>query len=191
MGTDVGGAVAGVLARLYEREKATGFPSLSGAVVEARVPLTQAVVDDLLLAGRPADPAKRGAVQRLRLLLLDTDRIALEITVRAFLFNVPLRFEATVHPEVRVPSDPRLHLTLTSGGLSELALNLPQLPDWIQVEGRQVALDLGLLLRRGGLDWLIPLVRVCRANVRPGVLYWDLALQIDDRKDTTDGELPR
>jgi hypothetical protein len=173
---DLGGRIADFFTRLYERERAEGFPSFAGSTIHVRVPLTQRVVDDLLLAGRPEDPAKRGAVQSMRLVLLGPDHIGYEITVRTFLFTPTFQLEGRVQPVVPFPHDPRIHLTLLTGGLTGALVKAAPLPDWIGLDGRHVTLNIGMLLRRGGLDWLIPLVRSCRVSVQRGVMFWDLEL---------------
>jgi hypothetical protein len=151
--------------------------------VRLRVPLRQTVVD-ALLAARPDDGA--GPVRDLRLYLLGKQRIALEVVAHVpLLGNQRVRVEADVTPRVGFPGDGRLRLTLLNRGIVGLALNAfrSRLPDFVTIAGQDAAIDLGLLLRRGGLAWLVPLISRCETRVQPGVLWLEVDARIPPNRN--------
>jgi hypothetical protein len=158
-------AVSKYLADFFETQKTNDFKDLEGLDIALAIPLTQAVLDDLL---RPVPFPEQ--VRSFRLRFSGPDLIVLEVGVKVLFFNTTVRIEARVERYVAFPHDPILKLTMLTGGLAELGLNVIPLPDWIQVDGKSVRLDLGYLLRQGKLDWLIKLLRDVRFNVKPGVL---------------------
>jgi hypothetical protein len=169
--------------RTLERERAAGFPSLPGAAVRLRLPVRQALVDALLNA-RPRHEGDK--VKSVRLLLAARDRIRHRADDgRIFLLPTEWRLDAGVTRYVAFDGDGRLRLTLLNGGLVRMLLNVAPLPDFLRVQGENAEIDLGLLLRRADLGWLIPLIVRCTFNVEPGVLWLDL-----DLRTPADGTAP-
>ena len=158
--------VSRYLSQFVERQKTNGFTDLAGLDVAVSVPVMQAVLDDLL-----APVPFPEQISRFRLRFSGDDLIQFEVGLNMFLFKTTVRVEARVERYVPFPHDPVLTLTLLSGGVVEMGLNVVPLPDWINVSGRQVRLDLGKLLRDGKNGWLIPLLRDVKFFVRPGVLH--------------------
>ncbi len=158
-------AVAEYLDKLGERQKTSGLADFAGLDIALAIPITQTVLDDLL---RPVPFPEPVCAFRLR--FTGDDLITLEVGLNVFLFKTTVRVEARVERYVPFPRDPVLTLTLLTGGIVEMGLNVIPFPDWIKVEGRQVQLNLGKLLRDSGQEWLVSILRDVKFNVRPGVL---------------------
>lgn len=109
----------------------TGAPRLRGAEVRARIPLRQAVLDQLL-ARTPGLPQGVAVV-------LGTDG-RLQVQYGAFHANARLRSAATLRPRPEVTLE--LASQLVAWGLARVTL-----PSFVRVEGRlvRVALDQGPL----------------------------------------------
>ena len=109
-------------------------------------------------------------IRGFRLRFAGDDLLVFEVGLNLFLFKTTVRVEARVERYVPFPHDPVLKLTLLSGGLVEMGLNVVPLPDWIRINGREARLDLGKLLRDGSNSWLVPLLSDVKFGVRSGVL---------------------
>jgi len=183
-----GGGLGDWVKRTLERERAAGFPSLPGATVKLRLPLRQALANALL----DARPRREGdKVKSVRLLFAARDRLAIELTTaKIFLLPSEWRLDAEVTRYVPFDGDGRLRLTLLNGGLVRMLLNVAPLPDFLRVQGEKAEIDLGLLLRRADLGWLIPLITRCAFNVEPGVLWLDLDLRTPPTGDASAPPLP-
>jgi len=185
-----GDAFAAYLKRLLERERAAGFPDFAGTSLRLRAPLRQPIVD-ALLAARPDDGA--GSVRDLRLQLVGRDRIALEVVLALpLLGNQRIHIDADVNRSVSFPNDGKLHLTLLNRGLVGFALNAfrSRLPDFIQIAGQEATVDIGLLLRRGGLDWLLPLITRFDVYVQSGVVWLDADLAVASENRLSEVRIP-
>lgn len=108
-----------------------GAPGLRGTLVRARIPVRQALVDDLLLRA-PGIPPGVGVV-------LGADG-QVQVRYGAFHANARLRPEATIRPRPEVTLE--LASQLVAWGLKRVAL-----PSSVRVDGRlvRVALDEGPL----------------------------------------------
>lgn len=159
-------ALSKFLAWFWERQKATGLSDLAGLDIALSVPITQPVLDDLL--GNVPFPEM---IRSFRLRFIGDDLILLEVALNLFLFKTTIRAEARVERYVAFPQEPVLKLTVLTRGVVEMLLNVVPLPDWIKVEGQNARLDLGKLLRDGGQEWLISILRDVRFHVHPGVLH--------------------
>lgn len=157
--------VSAYLTQFLQKQKANGFADLAGLDVAFAFPLTQKVLDDML-----APVPFPEQIKSFRLRFGGNDLVLFEIGLNLFLFKTTVRVEAKVERFVPFPHDPVLTLTLLSGGLLEMGLNVVPLPDWISVDRRQVRLDLGKLIRDGGNGWLVPLLREVKVNVGTGAV---------------------
>ncbi len=159
-------ALSRFLTWFWERQKATGLSDLAGLDIALAVPITQPVLDDLL-----RDVPFPKVIRSFRLRFTGEDRIMLEVGLNLVLINTVIRAEAHVERYVAFPQEPVLKLTVLTRGVVEMALNAVPLPEWIRVDGQSARLDLGKLLRDGGQEWLISVLRDVKFNVHSGVLY--------------------
>jgi len=157
--------VSAYLAQFVEKQKANGFADLAGLDIAFALPVTQKVLDDLL-----APVPFPEQIRSFRLRFGGNDLVLFEVGLNLFMFKTTVRVEARVERFVPFPQNPVLTLTLLSGGLLEMGLNVVPLPSWIEVAGRQVRLDLGKLLRDGGNGWLVSLLRDVKVNVGTGAV---------------------
>ena len=157
--------------------RAEQFGAFSGAIADLRIPLTQAIVDDVLaLDVMPRMPTLR----RLELTIQSDNhlRLLLASARRRWLpaLTVPLVVERRLSPGLR------LHLHVTGGGLvgtlasfiGDAAAN--RIPG-VRIEGREIEIDLAALLFPADVETALRWFAEGEIVTEPGVLWVSVRLK--------------
>jgi hypothetical protein len=139
------------------------FGELSGAVVDADIPLSAALINRVIAEQLSQSS---GHITAAVIEPHDGDRVTANLRLRAALLPpVQVRLQIVSQPEL--PASPVLVLRWSlAGGLGLLAraaspaLGLFNvLPPGVRVDGDLIGIDLAAVLRERGFEWVLPLVR--------------------------------
>lgn len=172
---------------LAQRLKADNFGDLRGARINAVIPLTEHLLNEIV--ARQAEQS--GAVKEMSIRILGANRIVLFVKAKVsalFGIKIPVKktIEMAVAPEVPLLPSPRLQLRIVKG-LSGLEKNLISwlenlisrlVPGDISMEGDLITIDLGAVLRERGLDFAGHFIEAVSVDSEPGKLVVSASLRI-------------
>jgi hypothetical protein len=157
------------------------FRELSGADVQADIPLTTALINRVI-AERLAQ--MNGHISAAVVEPHEGDRVTVHVRPRAaFLPPVEVRLQIAEQPEL--PASPVIVLRWSlAGGLGVLArMASPALalfkvlPPGVRVDGDLIGIDLAGILREKGFEWVLPFVRELRLATSESGLTIHVRLQ--------------
>lgn len=157
------------------------FGELSGALVQAEIPLTTALINRVI-AEQLAQT--NGHISAAVVEPHDDDRLTVHVRPRAALLP-PVQVRLQIAEQPQFPASPVLVLRWSlAGGLGVLArvaspaLGLfSVLPPGVRVDGDLIGIDLAEVLRQKGLEWVLPFVRELRLGASNAGLRIGLRLQ--------------
>ena len=160
---------------LLDAQRQAGFPILAGSEGTLQVTLSDALLNELIAARLPAAwPIKELTVNALE---------GNELTVRArprTAWLPPLRVRLTIDQQPAMPAVPLLRARFTSGlgGLVGGALGFASMPNWIQVSGDYVTIDVEALAAHFGMKDLLPALRMLTVKAEIGRVMVTAALAL-------------
>src|SRR5688572_20116937 len=155
---------------VLERERAAGFRGLAGTHVEATVPITQHLVDELV-----AQAAAARNLGGLKLTLRAGNEIGVAVVKSVFGFDTRLAIDMRIRGPVDLASDPRLYLlvarpSITWTAISRIVIAAGLAPPGVEIARDGVAVDLRMLASRAGVADLLAPVQTVAFEGDAGVL---------------------
>jgi len=155
------------------------YVALTGADLRLRLPLHEAVINDLLATTVVAAQPKLDA---LDLRILEGNLLRVNIVSPAIPFISRLTLEFIVDRAIELSPSPTLRLFLVESGMTRwLSWALPfitsRLPPWVTTQGTTLLVDIRALLVEHGWEAIIPFIQSAAFESEPGVLWiaWHLA----------------
>jgi hypothetical protein len=165
---------------LFDRFRASGFAGLEGSAVNLRLAMGEELVNDLL--AEEVVP-KQPALRELRVAFKAGNRIDVRIKSTATLLpSITVKLE--VDPIVALSPEPALTFRLRREGVSALVASaLPQfasrLPSEVRIDrDGNGTLDLGHVLRRARLEWLVPYLASAEMETLDGQIMATARVQL-------------
>ena len=172
---------------LAQRLKADNFGDLRGARINAVIPLTEHLLNEIV-----AQQAEQsGTVKEMSIRIPGANRIVLFVSAKVsalFGIKIPVKktLEMEIAPEVPLLPSPRLQLHIVKG-LSGLEKNLISwlenlisrlVPGDISMEGDTITVDFGSVMRKRGLDDARHFIETVSVDGEPGKLVISASLRI-------------
>ena len=168
------------LTRLLELWRASTFRDFSGAQLELRVPLNEAVLNQLLeQLVLPRVSQLRGAAITVRA----GNRIDVRVAASFARWLPPLTVPLDIHPDVIFAPGPIVRVDIRRGSLaSEMSLLAglfsSRLPRGVRLLDRRLEIHLAELAADGDARLVLGWLREGRISTHEGVLWLSLALSI-------------
>ncbi len=168
--------------QFIERQRELSYGGFVGTTVHARIPIRQAVVDDLLQAFlAQCNPA----VQHVQLTIVDHNRLQAVLVVHKWHLTRRFVIDLELEPLIDVVRAPVLRLWLPRrqrllGTLVQLFTGLGgHLPAGLYLSSELIEIDFGLWLYEHNLVELLRWLKVIELYGQPGLLMVEARLAID------------
>lgn len=169
------------LQAFLEKQRAGGFADLKGAFLHGSVPLSEALINEIIRETAPA------SVPRLRLTLKDDNRVDLDLRASVpVLGELHLHRELTVETQIKRPGSLRLRIRIVGGSFFDrmknsalAALASGRLPPFVTMTGSRIEIDLEEILRQQTLGRdLLPFIQSAEIEGRQGTLIVRFRLEV-------------
>lgn len=115
--------------------------------------------------------------------VLDNNIVAINATVKKWVFSQTLNVELALDPIVDFPRDPTLRLRPARslgllGVLMEIFSAAFPLPDFVTFASQTVSINLKAALEKQGYADLVPLMQYVGITSRPGTLFIDFRIAV-------------
>jgi hypothetical protein len=166
------------LRRIFDELRRTGFRELTGARVEARVPVAETLINELIADVLP----QSGAAREITVHPLPDDRIGVRVKLARPAFLPPLSATLLIERQPELPASPFLVFHVM-GLAGLLALGSPftslRLPRGLHLDRDRLIVDLAEVLEHHGHgDWLQHVERL-RVTSEAGRLVLALNAKVD------------
>ena len=163
--------------KIFQRIVDNNFSELRGATVEASVPLSQSLINELLAE------ALRGnkSIASLRALIHPQNRVTLDVktTLLPWPLNLKLKLDKSI--DFASYSSPKIRAWMENNRLlGSLGSLFNALPEGIKLYGDQVVIDLGVFLRAPEQRRLLSLVRSADVRTEEGKVILDAKIEVDE-----------
>ena len=161
--------------QVWMKERALGLARLAGSRVSGRVPVRQALVDELLRRWR-RPPSVEDVSVRL------ADENLLHISARLRVFGLRKRVDAAVKiaPAVQLQGRPTLHLSFVEPTLLATVASFvaPLLTSGVSVTRDGIAVDLSAVVAHAHGDELLPHLRAVAIDGKDGVIWLNVDVEV-------------
>ncbi len=159
------------------RQLATRFADFAGGEIRLRLPLRQAVVNDIL--AQTVVASSNGKLRHLELVFGEGNRLDVRIESSAIPLSPRLTLEFVIDRTVSLNPTPAIRLVLQRQRVTRLlAIILPfvtgLLPPEVHWANGALVVDLGMVLERNGgvaLIPLLPLIQSVELESEPGLMW--------------------
>ena len=154
--------------RLFRRQQAAGFQDLRDADLTLTLPISEALLNELLAEAMP----QTAPLREVRVTPQAGDRFLVRARLGSSSLLLPVKLTLAIDRQPDFPDSPVLVLRLEATGLLSLAgpalRFLNALPPGIRVEQDRLLVDLRALLEARGLSSYLDFVRELRVNAVDG-----------------------
>ena len=168
--------------QFIERQREQAYAGFVGATVHARIPIRQAVVDDMMqaLLARCSP-----SIQHLQVIIVDHNRLEVSLVLSKWHITRHFVIDLEIEPFIDIAHAPVLRLWLPRrqrllGTLVQLFTGFGgHLPPGIYLTSNLIEVDLGQLLYQHNLIELLRWLRFIELYGQPGLLVVEAGLAID------------
>ena len=162
---------------ILERLRASGFAEVKGARASLSIPVSEAILNELITAALPAG----GPLRDLHVRPQAGNRLAVRARASRLDFLPPMTISLQIEGQPRLPDTPLVVRILSMPGLLSVAgsmLSPGSLPPGIRLERERVLVDLRQLLEGKGFAAIVPLIERLQVSSEEGRLLIDVDLQV-------------
>jgi hypothetical protein len=177
------------LQRIIERQRANGFSGFRGASVTGTIPLSEAVLNEVVLAGLSE---KETPVQRMRILLPGGNRIVVDLLVRVLIVNKAFRLELEADELIDFAREPVLRLRFVGAGLTGFLIEIFSgmvRQEGVRITGGAILVDLREMMERKDFGFIVPLLRWVRIRGAQGRWNIEFLASVPEGEQGTVGGL--
>lgn len=164
------------LQQILGRQRADGFSGFRGASITGIIPLSEAVLNEVMRAGLSE---RETPVQRMRLTLPGGNRIIVDLLVRVFIVNKAVRLELEADELIDFAREPVLRLRFIGAGLTGFLIEIFSgmvRQEGVRITGGAILVDLREMMERRDAGYLVPLLRWVRIQGGPG--RWNIEFMV-------------
>jgi hypothetical protein len=161
---------------VLERLRASGFAEVKGARASLSIPVSEAILNELITAALPAG----GPLRDLHVRPQAGNRLAVRARASRLDFLPAMTISLQIEGQPRLPDTPLVVRILSMPGLLSIAgsmLSPGSLPPGIRLERERVLVDVRQLLEGKGLAEIVPLIGSLQVSSEEGRLLIDVDLQ--------------
>jgi len=167
------------LSQLVERLRASGFRDLAGTRIAARIPIAEALLNELIAGWLP----ESGPIKQLTLHPQPNDRLGLRLKLARPEVFPPITATLVIERQPELPYKPLLAVRL-SGLPALMAMAGPSLlgsmlPPGMRLDGGLLTIELEALLAKHGQGDLLAYLDRLRVNSEAGRLVLEVDAKVD------------
>lgn len=162
--------------KIFQKIVDNNFSDLKGTIVDASVPVPQALVNELIKAALPGNRT----VESIQASVHAQNRVSLNVktTLLPWPLNLKLKLDKAV--DFASYSSPKIRAWMENNRLlGSLGSLFNALPPGIKLYGNQVVVDLGAFLRTPEQKRLLELVRSVGIQTEEGQVILDIHAEVD------------
>ena len=162
---------------IVERLRASGFAEVKGARASLSIPVSEALLNELITAALPAG----GRLRDLHVRPQAGNRLAVRARASRLDFLPPMTISLQIEGQPRLPDTPLVVRILSMPGLLSVAgsmLSPNSLPPGIRMERERVLVDVRQLLEAKGFGEVVPLIDRLQVSSEEGRLLIDVDIQV-------------
>jgi hypothetical protein len=164
------------LVQILERLRASRFAAIQGARVSLSIPVSEALLNELIAAVMPPS----APVRDLHVRPQAGNRLAVRGRASRLDFLPPVTISLQIEQQPQLPDRPLVVRILSLPGLLSVAgslLSPGSLPPGVRLERERVLVDVRQLLERQGLGEVVPLIERLNVSSEDGRLLLDVDLR--------------
>ena len=165
------------LSGILDRLRASGFAEVKGARASLSIPVSEAILNELITAALPAG----GSLRDLHVRPQADNRLAVRARASRLDFLPPMTISLQIEGQPRLPDTPLVVRILSMPGLLSVAgsmLSPSSLPPGIRLERERVLVDVRQLLEAKGFAEIVPLIERLQVSSEEGRLLIDVDIQV-------------
>ena len=165
------------LSGILDRLRASGFAEVKGARASLSIPVSEAILNELITAALPAS----GSLRDLHVRPRAGNRLAVRARASRLDFLPPMTISLQIEGQPRLPDTPLVVRILSMPGLLSVAgsmLSPSSLPPGIRLERERVLVDVRQLLEAKGFAEIVPLIERLQVSSEEGRLLIDVDIQV-------------
>lgn len=163
--------------RIFQRIIRDNFSELRGAVVEASVPVPEALINEIMQVA--LDGNKNIAFVRASIHPQNKISVDIKTTLLPWTLNLKLKLDSSV--DFASYSSPKIRAWMENNRLlGSLGSMFNALPEGIKLYGDQVVIDLGAFLRTPEQRRLLSLVKAVAIRTEEGKVILDAKIEVDE-----------
>jgi hypothetical protein len=161
---------------ILDRLRASGFAEVKGARASLSIPVSEALLNELITAALPAG----GPLRDLHVRPQAGNRLAVRARASRLDFLPPMTISLQIEGQPLLPDTPLVVRILSMPGLLSVAgsmLSPNSLPPGIRMERERVLVDVRQLLEARGFGEIVPLIERLQVSSEEGRLLIDVDIQ--------------
>jgi hypothetical protein len=161
---------------IIDRLRASGFAEVKGARASLSIPVSEALLNELITAALPPG----GPLRDLHVRPQAGNRLAVRARASRLDFLPPMTISLQIEGQPRLPDTPLVVRILSMPGLLSVAgsmLSPNSLPPGIRMERERVLVDVRQLLEAKGFGEIVPLIERLQVSSEEGRLLIDVDIQ--------------
>jgi hypothetical protein len=165
------------LISILDRLRASGFAEVKGARASVSIPVSEAILNEVITAAMPPG----GPLRDLHVRPQAGNRLAVRARASRLDFLPPMTISLQIEGQPRLPDTPLVVRILSMPGLLSVAgsmLSANSLPPGIRLERERVLVDVRQLLEGKGFAEVVPLIERLQVSSEEGRLLIDVDLQV-------------
>jgi hypothetical protein len=162
---------------ILDRLRASGFAEVKGARASLSIPVSEAMLNELITAALPAG----GPLRDLHVRPQAGNRLAVRARASRLDFLPPMTISLQIEGQPLLPDTPLVVRILSMPGLLSVAgsmLSPNSLPPGIRMERERVLVDVRQLLEAKGFGEIVPLIERLQVSSEEGRLLIDVDIQV-------------
>ena len=162
---------------VIDRLRGSGFAEVKGARASLSIPVSEAILNELITAALPAG----GPLRDLHVRPQAGNRLAVRARASRLDFLPPMTISLQIEGQPQLPDTPLVVRILSMPGLLSVAgsmLSPGSLPPGIRLERDRVLVDVRQLLEGKGFAEIVPLIERLQVSSEEGRLLIDVDMQV-------------
>ena len=162
---------------IIDRLRTSGFAEVKGARASLSIPVSEALLNELITAAVPPG----GPLRDLRVRPQAGNRLAVRARASRLDFLPPMTISLQIEGQPRLPDTPLVVRILSMPGLLSVAgsmLSPNSLPPGIRMERERVLVDVRQLLEAKGFGEIVPLIERLQVSSEEGRLLIDVDIKV-------------
>lgn len=160
---------------VFQKLIARDFSDIAGLKADASIPVSQALINDLIEAALEGD----GTIRSCRVDIHEQNRVSVRLKTSMLPWTLDLKLKLDTAVDFESFSSPRVRLWLeTNRLLGSLGSFFNALPKWAKLYGDQVVVDLDYFLRTPEQRKLFVLLKSVGIRTETGWAIFDVKLEV-------------
>ena len=160
---------------IFQRIVENNFADLEGLTVHASVPVPQHIINEIVGA------ALQGNKNIDSCLVSIGEQNLVSVKLKTPLWPWPINLKLRLEKSVDLAGSPKIRASLENNVLlGKLGAFFKALPDWVNINGNQVMIDVGSFLQTPEQKQILDLIKSIEIRTEEGRAIFDVKLKVDE-----------